>query len=210
MAEKTNFWSSTTIDPKRSFRWVLIFDHIPTYVITKVGKPNFSVAPVNHQYIAHTFKYPGRVTWEDVTVTLVDPVYPDASSKIVKILQASGYAIPTTEADASISMTKKDSNLAVGVPAISQLDGKGQQIERWTLHNAWLSKVNFGALDYNTEEMLNVELTFTYDWAQYEGDGTPENPVPKPVMTSGLPQAKTIEKYKKEMGSIEKTTDLFG
>jgi hypothetical protein len=56
----------------------------------------------------------------------------------------------------------------VGVPSIAQLDGKGQQIERWTLHNAWLSKANFGSLDYGTEEMLNVELTFTYDWAEYE------------------------------------------
>jgi len=210
MAEKTNFWSSTTIDPKRSFRWVLVFDHIPTYVITKVGKPNFSITPVDHNYIAHTFKYPGRVTWEDVSVTLVDPVYPDASSKIVKILQASGYAIPVREVDASISMTKKDSNVAVGVPSIAQLDGKGQQIERWTLHNAWLSKANFGSLDYGTEEMLNVELTFTYDWAEYEGDGTAENPVPKPVMTSGQPQAKTIENYLDEMGRVEKTTDLFG
>ena len=97
MAEKTNFWSSTTIDPKRTFRWVLVFDHIPTYVITKVGKPNFTVSPVKHNYIAHEFKYPGRVTWEDVTVTLVDPVYPDASAKVVKMLQASGYAIPGTE-----------------------------------------------------------------------------------------------------------------
>jgi hypothetical protein len=203
MADKTNFWSSTTIDPKRSFRWVLVFDHIPTYVITKTIKPSFTASSVKHNYIAHEFKYPGRVTWEDVTVTLVDPVYPDASAKVVKMLQASGYAIPGTEADASISMTKKDANIAVGVPAIAQLDGKGQQIERWTLHNAWLSKADFGSLDYATEDMLNVELTFTYDWAEYEGDGTEENPTPVPIMTNEQPQAAAIQKYKEEMGAVK-------
>ena len=210
MADKTNFWSSTTIDPKRSFRWVLIFDHIPTYVVTKVGKPSFTVSPIKHQYMAHTFNYPGRVTWEDVTVTLVDPVYPDASAKIVKILQASGYAIPNTELDASISMTKQDSNIAVGVPSIAQLDGKGRQIERWSLQNAWLSKATFGSLDYTSEEMINVELTFTYDWAEYEGGGTPENPVPRGIMIGGNDQIEKIDDYLGEMGAITKTTDLFG
>jgi hypothetical protein len=204
MAEKTNFWSSTTIDPKRTFRWVLVFDHIPTYVVTKVGKPSFTVKAVEHNYIAHTFKYPGRVTWADVKVTLVDPVYPDASAKIIKILQASGYAIPGTEIDASTSLTKKDSNLAVGVPTIAQLDGAGQEIERWTLHNAWLSAATFGELSYETEEMINIELTFAYDWAEYEGDGTAENREPRAIMTGqGTPQLERIQKYREEMGAIK-------
>ena len=203
------FWSSTTVDPKRNFRWVLVFDQIPTFVITKAAKPSFEVSSIGHQYVAHKFNYRGRVSWSPVEVTLVDPVFPDASAKIVKILAASGYAIPGTEADGTISMGKRDAVAAVGVPAILQLDGKGRTVDRWTLHNAWVSKANFGSLDYTSEEMINVTLTFTYDWAEYSGaPASVDNPTPNLILGNGPDQLGTIEKYQEEMGQTVNTSGL--
>ena len=202
MGQGSNFWSSTTVDPKRSFRWVLILDQIPTYVIRSTAKPSFTITNIPHQYIGYSFNYPGRITWNNIEVTLVDPVHPDASAQVVKILQASGYAIPGTEQAASISFSKADAVAALGVPAIAQLDASGNQIERWSLHNAWIEQCRFGTLNYTEDSMLNVTMTLRYDWAQYEGaPASSTNPIPQLIMGNGPEQLHTIQEYRKEMGA---------
>jgi len=202
MSKGTNFWSSTTVDPKRSFRWVLILDQIPTYVIRSTAKPSFTINNIAHQYIGYSFNYPGRITWNNIEVTLVDPVFPDASAKIVKILQASGYAIPGTEQAASISFSKSDAVAALGVPAIAQLDASGRQIERWTLWNAWIEQCRFGALNYTEDAMLNITVTLRYDWAQYEGEPkSSKNPTPDLIMGNGPDQLQAIQERRAEMGA---------
>ena len=204
MTKNEQFWSATTVDPKRSYRWVLLLNQIPTYVIKSSGKPQFTVESVQHQFVAHTFYYPGRIQWQELQITLVDPVYPDASATIVKALQASGYAIPGTMQDAKRSFSKKDSVDAFGQPTIQQIDAKGNPIEKWTLYNAWCSAVNFGELSYEQDSMVNVQMTFRYDWAQYEG--APANaaqPVPELIMGNGPDQASKIAEYQKELGFSE-------
>jgi hypothetical protein len=36
-------------------------------------KPSFALGEATHSFLNHTFKFPGRVTWNDVTITMVDP-----------------------------------------------------------------------------------------------------------------------------------------
>ena len=96
------FWSDGTgNDPKRGFRWILLMDDIPVYTVKKVTKPAFTVQESTHQYINHTYYYPGRVEWQTVSMTLVDPVQPDAAQTFVEIVRDAGYAqqqtIRTTE-----------------------------------------------------------------------------------------------------------------
>ena len=203
MAKKSQFWNSQLIEPKRSFRWVLTLNNIDTYLIKTSGKPNFTVGEINHSFITHTFYYPGKVTWNTIDITLVDPVFPDASAIILKSLQAAGYALPANAEAARLSISKAGSVNALGQPRITQLDSNGRPIERWTLWNAWIQSANFGELSYDTEEMVGLTMTLRYDWAEYEGAPTsPDNPVPTPIMTIGQPQQATIEGYRKELGAV--------
>jgi len=202
------FWSATSIDPKRSFRYVLYAgpENLPTYIVKSVAKPGFTVTNVPHSYLAHKFNFPGRLTWDNIQVTLVDPIYPDASATMVKILQASGYAIPGREVDAQISFNKADSVAALGIPTIAQLDGTGREIEAWTLRNCWVEAVKFGNLDYGTEDMVNVTLTLRFDWAEYSGnDGTmtPDAGTAKPIMYAGHDQRAQIGLYQSQLGKVE-------
>ena len=199
--QNEQFWSSTLVDPKRSYRWILVLNKIPTYVIKTSGKPNFTIEGIQHQFVSHTFHYPGRIQWQEIQVSLVDPVFPDASAVIVKTLQASGYALPGTYEDAKRSFSKKDAVQALGVPSLQQIDAKGNAIEKWTLYNAWLSAVNFGELTYESDSMVNVQLTLKYDWAQYEGQPKDQDsPVPNQIMVNGMDQPKTISAYQEELG----------
>ena len=69
------FWPSATVEPKRKFRWIAqlgVGEKIQSFVIKKVGKPEWSVANKEHKILGHTFNYPGPVTWAPVDITILD------------------------------------------------------------------------------------------------------------------------------------------
>lgn len=174
------FWSTPELEPKRQFKFLLVLPGEPaieTYLIKSVNKPQVTIstgATVN--YIQHSFKYPGRLTWNDISVTLLDTIREDdTSSKLANIVRNSGYIVPTTEDDAKFSFTKRDAVFSLGKPRIQQIDAGNaleniapKVIEEWTLWNAWVNRVDFGGqLDYSSDAIVSVTLGITYDWAEY-------------------------------------------
>ena len=161
-------------DPKRKFRWKISFGegtgndtNIVWYAKT-VTKPEITVSSdTTHKFLGHTFKYPGSVTWNDIDVTLVDPVSPDAAEKTLGIIHGSGYRFPETEQ--ILETISKDKAVdALKLVVIEQLDSSGQNtIERWELHNAFLNKVGFGDLSYEDDGLSEISLGITYDWAKW-------------------------------------------
>ena len=180
-----NFWNSTTVEPKRGYRWLLYINAVPEYVIKMAKKPSFTVSSVPHQFVAHTFYYPGRITWDPVEVTLVDPVHPDASAAITTALLQSGYRLPTDQVTAQASFSKAASTAALGTPRLQQIDANGAPVDEWSLVNAWIERVDYGQLDYTSEEMVNISLTFRYDYAEYSGAPLAPGAPIRPIMTGG-------------------------
>ena len=82
-------------DPKRNFRFIVRFGGMKTQTAwwaKTAAKPSFTIAAAEHKYLNHTFYYPGSVTWNAVTIGMVDPVSPvDTTVTIADILQAGGY-----------------------------------------------------------------------------------------------------------------------
>jgi len=192
-----NFWNSNQIEPKRQYRWILSLSNINTYTVKAAAKPKMQVGAATHKYLGHTFKYPGIVTWNDIVITLVDPVFPDASAIMVKTLQASGYALPASEQDAMLSLSKKASVEALGQPRIIQIDAEGFPVETWTLFNAWIKDVTFGAtLNYTADALTDVKFTISYDWAEYEGNPESAGGPLKPIMSTGQDQKDAIATYR--------------
>lgn len=184
----SKFWDDKSIEPKRAFRWYMTFggsdsNTIETYAIKSVKKPSFAVSEVPHQYGAHTFYFPGRVTWNTIDVTLVDPVQPDHSAILTNMFVDAGYQIPT-QASKDMSLSKEQFNAAIGEPTIVQIDAAGHWIEKWHLHNAFFTSVDFGQLDYGTEDLVITSMTLRYDWASFENSAT-VNPTSK--LKSGGP-----------------------
>lgn len=160
-----NFWSSPiSTDPKRASRWILVTNHIPVYTLKTVKKPSFTIEKIEHKYLNHTFKYPANVTWEDVEFTLVDPVDPDAAATIIDIISRSGYR-PLRNATDFSTISKDQAIRALGEVKIMQVNANGVPIETWTLAQAWISNVDMGELSYDSEELTEIKLTVTYDWA---------------------------------------------
>jgi len=175
------FWSVGSTEPKRAFRWTFTLGTglagatIQTYFCKSVTKPSFEVSSVPHQFVQHTFHYPGRLTWNPVDVTFVDPVQPDTSTILANIVADSGYRIPSDPQVALESMSKGQFIANVGTPTIQQIDSEGIPIETWTLNNAFVTSLNFGDLSYESEDLVVVAMTLQYDYATLTGTSTPSS-----------------------------------
>ena len=175
----SSFWSTdysadaAIKDPKRKFRFMVTMTGLTTdasatsttvWFAKTVTKPSFQIATAEHKYLNHTFFYPGTVTWQDVTLTLVDPTSPDVASAFGSIMEAAGYGVPSTDAVHS-TITKAKMSAAIKQIVITQMDGDGGSLESWTLHNALITELKFGDLEYGADDLTELSITLKYDWA---------------------------------------------
>ena len=169
----TNFGEDPTLhDPKRKFRFTVEIQGIDAPGATiwwakTVSKPAFQIAAAEHKYLNHTFYYPGSVTWQDVSMTLVDPVEPDMTATLSAIVVESGYT-PPTDQNTLTTMSKAKSAGALGSVIITQIDHDGKPLETWTLWNAFITEVKYGDLGYGEDDLTELTLTLKYDWARVE------------------------------------------
>ncbi|QDP51343.1 MAG: hypothetical protein GOVbin630_41 [Prokaryotic dsDNA virus sp.] len=166
------FWTSNQVEPKRAFRFLMDIvpvnelNTISSWFIKTAKKPTFQMDGQGEvKYIQHTFKYPGRITWQPIDVTLVDPATPDASAILMNILRASGYTAPTTPNAAKLSISKFTANQAMGSIYLRQIDARGKVIEEWKLWNPFITQVDFGQLGYDSDDLVEYTLSLDYDYA---------------------------------------------
>tara|TARA_B100001094_G_scaffold190374_1_gene184372 strand:- start:6834 stop:7373 length:540 start_codon:yes stop_codon:yes gene_type:complete len=160
------FWNNSDLDPKRRYRFILNIGNIPVWVIKTTNKPKVNINTVEHTFLNHTFKYPGRASWDPISVTLVDPLDPDMAKTMLDRIVASGYQYPTDENKrGTISKKASVQQGLIGV-SISQINGEGGIVETWTLTNPWVSSIDFGgALDYSSDDMNEITMEIVYDYA---------------------------------------------
>ena len=167
-----SFWSDPRLDPKRQYRFVVYVANFDPFIAKTVKKPSFAVGVSKHQYLNHEFKYPTTVKWNDVTMTFADPANPDVTHSFVNILRNAGYSYPT-DPNNKATVSRDKSVQALGNVVIQQIDAEGNPIEIWTLHNAFISTVEFGQLSYASEDMVEISVTMVYDWADISTTGQP-------------------------------------
>lgn len=168
------FWKENNIVPKRKFRFQVQFGRGESGVAVSqiywwaktIKIPTFTVAPIEHHYLDNKYNFPGRVTWEDVDMTLVDPSDPDAVAIMMTLLQESGYYVKSKEITKPRTVNKVDAAQLTCV--INVLDEEGETIEKWTLKNCFMLSVNLGDYSYQDDDLRELSITLKYDWAECE------------------------------------------
>lgn len=163
------FWNTGELDPVRKFRFNLQFNGVGKetgdwFWAKSVSKPSYDINSSEYQLINHKFKYPGLLTWQDITITIID--IGSKASGLMSYLSTIGYNVPT---ESSTGIQKKQENSEC---IIKQYDGKGTVVETWTLYNAIIKTISFGDLDYGDDGFVEIQLTIMYDWANLENSGT--------------------------------------
>ena len=171
------FWTSAGVEPKRNFRFrVQIgtvnpdgneFNNIVWWA-KSVTTPSFDLGETEHHYLGGKYYFPGKVSWTEVNLSLVDPISPDAVGFTNQILINSGYMVPNgTGVDQYHTISKNRSiNAGLEYISIEILKADGEIVEQWTLNQPFIKSAKFGDLDYSNEDLRTVDLTIRYDWAE--------------------------------------------
>jgi len=163
-----SFWTESALEPKRNFRFKLLDGDSATWWWAKsVDKPSFDVSNNEYQLINHKFKYPGIVTWKNISVTMVDfgaEVGTNLNESLEKDLGAIGYTRPDKDAMLGVGKT---SNTVVSNLVIEHLDANGKALDTWTLMGAFIVSVSYSKLEYSSDDLSEVTLEIAYDYANY-------------------------------------------
>jgi len=166
-------------EPKREHKFILELQNISAYFITDVTIPKATITDTaKHNFLSHTFKFPGKLSWGDSTFTLVDPIDLNAVDLFMRHLKASGYVFPSsfeindpTNSTYYLKTIKKSfvsANNQIQGMTIKSIDSDGNPIEAWTLKNAFIKDLDFGNYKYDTEGLKNVKTIVSCDWVDYE------------------------------------------
>ena len=144
-------------EPKLQFRYILYINGIPSYLAKSGKRPSISFSPVTIDYINMKRKLLGKGEWEDIDLTLYDPINPSGAQAVIEWVRK-GYESVTGRAGYA-DFYKQEVTL-------NMLGPVGDIVEEWKLKGAFISKADWGALDYtNMDAPAEITITLTYDYA---------------------------------------------
>lgn len=193
------FWTDSSFEPKRVFRWRMSFVYggevqaIEPFYLKKVTKPKLVMQTGEHKFLDRTFKFPGHVNWEDVTATFVDDTSNTVLKRLVGAFAASNYLdmagspLAPNAKFKTISKGKMGGTLTPnnGVPPptgqtsviLHQINAEDEIIETWKLNNPFIKELTPGGeLNYEGDDLVEYSIVLAYDWAEVEGEGIVNKP----------------------------------
>jgi hypothetical protein len=149
----------TNFEPKMKNRYVMEIDNIPSYLVKAANRPTIQFETITLDHINVKRKLKGKGEWQDLTITLFDPIVPSAAQAVMDWIRLGHESI--TGRDGYADFYKKDITFYMLGPV-------GDKIEQWTLKGAFITQANFGDLDFSSNDPATIELTLAYDYAILE------------------------------------------
>ena len=149
----------TNFEPKMKNRFVMQIDGIDSYLVKAAQRPTITFEPVVLDHINVKRKLKGKGEWQDITITLYDPIVPSGAQKVMEWVRLSHESI--TGRDGYADFYKKDLDFYMLGPV-------GDKIEQWKIKGAFIQQANFGDVSFDSNEPATIELTLSYDYAILE------------------------------------------
>ena len=146
----------TNFEPKMKNRFIMNIDGIDSYLIKTANRPTIQFEPVTLDHINVKRKLKGKGEWQDVEITLYDPVVPSAAQGVMEWIREHHESV--TGRQGYSDFYKRDITFNLLGPV-------GDIVEEWTLKGAYIEAANFGTMDYATSDPVEIALTLKYDYA---------------------------------------------
>tara|TARA_R110000824_G_scaffold197932_1_gene381846 strand:+ start:276 stop:773 length:498 start_codon:yes stop_codon:yes gene_type:complete len=162
------FWTDGALEPTRKYRFaVSTVGYLPKdyWYVKSVDKPTFEVNSNSYQLTNHKFKYPGILTWNDVSLVIVDTG--GKAKETLDMAFGLGYSLPDSGTKEEGMAKGGDGGSKPMQLVIEQLDAKGEPLETWTLYGAFINSVDFGKLAYSDDDLVEISLGISYDYAKF-------------------------------------------
>lgn len=142
-----------TYELLRKNRFLLRFPSdlgIQEWWVASAARPGITMNPVEIQFINTSNYVIGRYNWDEINVTLRDPIGPSASQAVMEWVRLHSESVTGRQGYAVAY--KRDLILEM-------LDPTGTAISQWIIKEAMISSCKFGNLDYSSDELATIELT---------------------------------------------------
>jgi hypothetical protein len=135
------------------------FDEIESYLIKTASRPTLTQEAVELDHINLKRKIKGKSVWDDINITLYDPIVPSGAQMVMDWVRQSHESI--TGRDGYAAFYKKNIDFYTLGPV-------GDKVEHWKLVGAFITSANFGDMDWSGNDPVSIELTLAYDYAILE------------------------------------------
>jgi len=149
----------TNFEPKMKNRYIMEIDGIASYLIKTANRPSITFEPVVLDHINVKRKLKGKGEWQDIEITLFDPIVPSGAQQVMEWVRTSHESI--TGRDGYADFYKKDIDIYMLGPV-------GDKIENWKIKGAFINSAVFNDLDWASNDPSEITLTLSYDYAILE------------------------------------------
>ena len=149
----------TNFEPKMKNRYIMEIDGIASYLIKTANRPSIQFEPVVLDHINVKRKLKGKGEWQDIEITLFDPIVPSGAQQVMEWVRTSHESI--TGRDGYADFYKKDIDIYMLGPV-------GDKIENWKIKGAFINNAVFNDLDWASNDPAEITLTLSYDYAILE------------------------------------------
>jgi len=149
----------TNFEPKMKNRFIMEIGGIPSYLIKTANRPNIQFEAVTLEHINLKRKLKGKGEWQDLEITLYDPIVPSGAQAVMEWVRTSHESL--TGRDGYADFYKKDIDIYMLGPV-------GDKIEQWKIKGAFILNAQFGDLDWTSNDPAEITLTLAYDYAILE------------------------------------------
>jgi len=150
------FQTAYSWEPKKAHQFIMYIEGVPSYLIKASAKPQISNGEIALDHINVKRYVKGKSVWNTITVSLYDAIVPSGAQAIMEWVRL--HHESATGRDGYSSFYKKEIRL-------HQLSPLGEVVEEWILKGAYITESNFGSLAWDSDAVVNIELTLRYDWA---------------------------------------------
>jgi hypothetical protein len=146
----------TAFEPKVQNRFIMYVDGIPAYIIKGVNGLGFEQGEIVLNHINIYRKIKGKLRWNDVTLSLYDPITPSGAQAVMEWVRLHHESV--TGRDGYSDFYKKDIVLDIVGPV-------GDIVSEWVLKGAFVKTADFGELNYDNDSAAqNITLTLGMDY----------------------------------------------
>ena len=141
-------------EPKRKFRWVFAIEGIDAFLLKSAARPTFNIGEQELQFMNSKRYVAGKLTFDTLSVTIYDPIAPSGAQQVMEWVRTHAESVSGRAGYADFY--QRDIQLKL-------LDPIGTVVEFWDIKGAFLTSIDFGGLDYGTDDATEISLSMRYD-----------------------------------------------
>jgi hypothetical protein len=146
----------TAFEPKIPNRFIMYVDGFPSYIIKAISAVGFDQSETVLNHINVYRKIKGKTRWNDITMTLFDPITPSGAQSVMEWTRLHHESV--TGRDGYSDFYKKDVTIDILGPV-------GDIVSEWVIKGAFIKSATFGDYNWDTDNVatnLTVVLGMDY------------------------------------------------